>query len=57
MKKDRKTSGIDNGDLNQTLSKRQGRREFLLKTGGILAAFARIGDVSLYRDGCASTFR
>src|SRR5665213_1218831 len=37
MKKDRKNSVIKT-DLNQALSKRQGRRRFLLKTGGLLAA-------------------
>jgi len=40
MKKDRKDSISHQADLKQTLSKRQGRREFLLKTGGILAAGA-----------------
>src|SRR3984957_7724940 len=35
MKKDRKNSVIKT-DLNETLSKRQGRRQFLLKTGGLL---------------------
>src|SRR6204780_5686215 len=39
MKKDRKNSVIKT-DPNQALSKRQGRRQFLLKTGGILAAGA-----------------
>src|ERR1700726_1269221 len=39
MKKDRKNSVIKT-DLNQALSKRQGRRQFLLKTGGLLAAGA-----------------
>src|ERR1700720_3306879 len=40
MKKDRQDSGSNKADLNRTVSKRQGRREFLLKTGGILAAGA-----------------
>jgi branched-chain amino acid transport system substrate-binding protein len=46
MKKDRKDSVVRKAGLNQILpkqqpsSKRQGRREFLLKTGGILAAGA-----------------
>src|ERR1700736_3569949 len=40
MKKDRQHSVSDKADLNRALSKRQGRREFLLKTGGILAAGA-----------------
>ena len=46
MKKDRKTSvsnkasALNSGELSKTLSKRQGRRQFLLNTGGILAASA-----------------
>src|ERR1700682_3735944 len=40
MKKDRKDSASKNAGLKQTSSKRQGRREFLLKTGGLLAAGA-----------------
>jgi hypothetical protein len=40
MKKDRKDSASNKLDLNQSLSKRQSRREILLKTGGILAAGA-----------------
>src|SRR3981081_262835 len=40
MKKDRKASRIAKGSLHQTPSKRQGRRDFLIKTGGILAAGA-----------------
>src|SRR6202790_5174975 len=40
MKKDRKDSVSNKAGLGQALSKRQGRREFLLKTGGILAAGA-----------------
>src|SRR5580693_6307221 len=39
MKKDRKNSVIKT-DLDQDLPKRQGRRQFLLKTGGLLAAGA-----------------
>src|SRR5258707_12443352 len=38
MKKDRKDSASNQAGLDRALSKRQGRREFLLKTGGILAA-------------------
>ena len=40
MKRDRKASVINNVDRGEALAKRQGRREFLLKTGGILAAGA-----------------
>src|SRR6266852_1577073 len=40
MKKDRQRSVSNKADLSRALSKRQGRREFLLKTGGILAAGA-----------------
>src|SRR5665811_344787 len=39
MKKDRKHSMIQNA-APKALAKRQGRREFLIKTGGILAAGA-----------------
>src|ERR1700686_1077709 len=40
MKKERRDSATNKLALNQSLSKRHGRREFLLKTGGILAAGA-----------------
>jgi len=41
MKKDRKDSVSKSAtDLNQTLSKQQSRRKFLLKTGGLIAAGA-----------------
>src|SRR4030088_2006283 len=40
MKKHRQHSVSDKAGLDRALSKRQGRREFLLKTGGILAASA-----------------
>src|SRR3981081_739592 len=51
MKKDRKASRIAKGSLNQILSKRQGRREFLMSTGGVLAAGC-VGAVPL-RGGAA----
>ena len=40
MKKDRKASVGNKGDLTQGSPKRQSRRQFLVKTGGILAAGA-----------------
>src|SRR5260370_3719647 len=40
MKKDRKASLGNTGEPKQTASKRQSRRQFLVKTGGILAASA-----------------
>ena len=40
MKKDRKLSAINNAGQNATSTKRQSRRQFLVKTGGILAAGA-----------------
>src|SRR5260370_1055609 len=40
MKKDRQHSVGTQAGLDRALSKRQGRRQFLLKTGGILAAGA-----------------
>src|SRR5664279_4118910 len=40
MKKDRKASVASTSAASQVLTKRQGRREFLIKTGGVLAAGA-----------------
>ena len=40
MKKDRKVSVASTSAVSPVLTKRQGRREFLIKTGGVLAAGA-----------------
>jgi branched-chain amino acid transport system substrate-binding protein len=40
MKKARKDSASNKASPNQAPSKRQGRRDFLIKTGGILASTA-----------------